>query len=107
MQSMREWRNRRMSIQWVSTTKQGRWNTREIFDTETGSPNLSLTDVTQRRIEGFGGCFNELGLTAMQHLSKKDQTKVYDALFDPEGDCKFTICRLPIGASDYALEWYS
>lgn len=96
-----------MSIQWVSTTKQGSWNTREIFDTEAGSPNLSLTDVTQRRIEGFGGCFNELGLTAMQHLSEENQKTVYDALFDPEGDCKFTICRLPIGASDYALEWYS
>ncbi|GAA3331225.1 hypothetical protein GCM10020331_086940 [Ectobacillus funiculus] len=27
--------------------------------------------------------------------------------FSPDGDCKFTICRLPIGASDYALEWYS
>jgi hypothetical protein len=28
-------------------------------------------------------------------------------LFHPEGDHHFRICRLPIGASDYALDWYS
>lgn len=32
---------------------------------------------------------------------------MYNALFSPDGDSRFSICRLPIGASDYALEWYS
>lgn len=95
------------SIQWFSTTKLGAWNEKEVFQTESGSPNLTLTEQTQRIIEGFGGCFNELGMTAIQHLNEEDRNKVYDALFDPNGECKFNICRLPIGASDYALEWYS
>jgi glucosylceramidase len=98
---------KRNSVQWISTTKQGSWNTSEVHQTETGLPNLTLTSKTERIIEGFGGCFNELGITAIQHLSKEEQNKVFDTLFDPNGECKFTICRLPIGASDYALEWYS
>jgi len=28
-------------------------------------------------------------------------------LFDPADGCRFNFCRLPIGASDYAAEWYS
>ncbi|MGZ4161951.1 MAG: glycoside hydrolase family 30 protein, partial [Neobacillus sp.] len=98
---------RSKSIQWFSTEKQNAWTKKEVFQTESGSPNLTLTEQNQRIIEGFGGCFNELGITAIQHLTEDDRNKVYDALFDPNGECKFNICRLPIGASDYALEWYS
>ncbi|SMQ83771.1 glucosylceramidase [Bacillus sp. OV166] len=94
-------------IHWFSTTKLGGWKETTVFQTESGSLNLTLTDQIGRTIDGFGGCFNELGLTALQHLTEEDRNKVYDALFDPNGECKFEICRLPIGASDYALEWYS
>ncbi len=30
-----------------------------------------------------------------------------DALFDPVSGCRFSLCRLPIGASHYAEDWYS
>ncbi|GAA3331227.1 hypothetical protein GCM10020331_086950 [Ectobacillus funiculus] len=46
-----------------------------------GSPNLTLTDLKQQIFEGFGGCFNELGMAALQHLPEADRNKVYDALF--------------------------
>lgn len=58
-------------------------------------------------VEGFGGCFNELGFAALAHLSDRERGQVLHSLFHPDGDQKFSICRLPIGASDYALEWYS
>jgi glucosylceramidase len=94
-------------IQWVSTTKEAYWNQQEVVQTAAGPANLSLTNQTGRIIEGFGGCFNELGFTALENLPEEERSKVYDELFSPDGACKFTICRLPIGASDYALEWYS
>ncbi len=58
-------------------------------------------------IDGFGGCFNELGYQALSHLTEDERNQILDALFFNNGDCRFSICRLPIGASDYALEWYS
>jgi glucosylceramidase len=57
---------------------------------------------------GFGGCFNELGWDALGVLPDGDRNAVLAALFGPEGDgCRFNMGRVPIGASDYALQWYS
>ncbi len=89
-------------IQWISTSRQAYWNEKQPVRAVDGSPNLTLTDWKQQVFEGFGGCFSELGMVALQHLTEEDRNKVYDALFSPDGECK-----LPIGASDYALEWYS
>jgi len=62
---------------------------------------------TQQVITGFGGCFNELGWEAMQILANKDRDAVMASLFDTLGGCRFTLCRMPIGANDYAMDWYS
>ncbi|WP_125666074.1 glycoside hydrolase family 30 protein [Paenibacillus baekrokdamisoli] len=72
-----------------------------------GEANLVITTETFQTVDGFGGCINELGFVALQHLPEEDRADVLHSLFHPEGDHKFSICRLPIGASDYALEWYS
>nr|MBC9201222.1 glycosyl hydrolase [Paenibacillus sp. PL91] len=66
-----------------------------------------FTEESFQQLEGFGGCFNELGYAALQHLKAEERSQVMHALFHPDGEHKFSICRLPIGASDYALEWYS
>ncbi|MET1031566.1 glycoside hydrolase family 30 protein [Domibacillus tundrae] len=95
------------NIQWISTTKEQYWQEKQPEQKADASVNLIVTDDAKRVIEGFGGCFNELGYHALQQLPEREQHKVYDALFSPDGDSRFSICRLPIGASDYALEWYS
>ncbi|MGM7722682.1 glycoside hydrolase family 30 protein [Metabacillus sp. Hm71] len=97
-----------MGTSWISTTKEQLWKEQRPVPSSAGAtPNLLVTNETKRVIDGFGGCFNELGFEALSHLSEEDRNKVFDALFLPEGECQFSICRLPIGASDYALEWYS
>jgi glucosylceramidase len=58
-------------------------------------------------IEGFGGCFNEMGWQALQTLSIDRRAQVLRDLFDPTTGCGYRLCRVPIGANDYALEWYS
>lgn len=95
-------------IQWVSSTEQSRWVEKQIPAAAAGNhANLAFTNERHQRLEGFGGCFNELGYTALAHLSEADKASQLHALFHPDGEHKFSICRLPIGASDYALEWYS
>ena len=41
-------------------------------------------------MEGFGGCFNELGWTALNTLPSAERDEVLRALFSPEG-CNFSI----------------
>ncbi len=55
---------------------------------------------------GFGGCFNELGARPLFALPEPLRRSVVEALFGDSG-CAFNFCRLPVGASDFALSWYS
>ncbi|MBD0380877.1 glycoside hydrolase family 30 protein [Paenibacillus sedimenti] len=95
------------NIRWISSTRDAAWKERNAPDSISGDANLSITDEKFQVAEGFGGCFNELGFAALSHLPEDERAKVMHALFHPDGEHKFSICRLPIGASDYALEWYS
>jgi glucosylceramidase len=92
---------------WISSTMNNRWSYKTLEAANDKQANLALTGGQYQLIEGFGGCFNELGFEALNLLTEEDRAQVLYSLFHPEGDHKFSICRLPIGASDYALEWYS
>lgn len=94
-----------MSIQWISSSPEKQW---VKLSSRPGRQKASLTVGTNdlQRWEGFGGCFNELGWIALSKLKPADRKKVFHSLFSSTG-CAFTRCRLPIGASDYAAEWYS
>lgn len=61
---------------------------------------------TYQAMEGFGGCFNELGWMALKKLPVAERGKAIEALFGKEG-CGFNLARLPIGASDFAADGYS
>jgi glucosylceramidase len=91
----------------VTTTRQNLWQYMSPAGTAERQTNLRITDVAAQSWDGFGGCFNELGWLALSSLDEKARAKVLDALFHPEVGCRFNYCRLPIGASDYAAEWYS
>ncbi|NWL87116.1 glycosyl hydrolase [Paenibacillus sp. 79R4] len=94
-------------VEWYSTSTQEAWAEKKSFSYTEESANLSLNGELHQLVEGFGGCFNELGYIALQHLSEEQRHEIFYSLFHPDGDHKFTICRLPIGASDYAEKWYS
>lgn len=99
-------------VTWVSTTNSERWVQHKNMivvqdDGTTVNPVTIDSGTTYQTIDGFGGCFNEKGWVALQQLSLKDRKAVLKALFDLKDGCKFNICRMPIGASDYALDYYS
>ena len=62
---------------------------------------------TRQTIEGFGGAFNEKGWQALSVLDDAGRRDVLRQLFDPIKGIGFTICRVPIGSSDYGLDRYS
>jgi glucosylceramidase len=95
-----------MNSAWVSSTADAPWTVREAA--EPGwEPSLRLTGRERQTIEGFGGCFNELGWRALSALDSATRDSVLAALFGSGDGCRFRMGRVPIGASDYALEWYS
>jgi len=93
---------------WIQTTEQNQWAEKGMPPKISESENtVTLTDVFDQKIGGFGGCFNELGYIALQKISQEKQKEIFSALFEKESGCNFNFCRLPIGANDYAAEWYS
>ncbi len=93
---------------WVVTTPDAPWHVpSHAPELTTAAGNLALSGRADQTWEGFGGCFNELGWIALSVLDDAERDTVLRALFDPADGCRFTVGRLPIGASDYAAEWYS
>ncbi|UUZ84946.1 hypothetical protein LJK88_15855 [Paenibacillus sp. P26] len=94
-------------VRWIASTPEAAWKEMSVPDAASDDANLTMTGEYFQTVEGFGGCFNELGFIALSHLTEEQREKVFHDLFHPEGEHRFSICRLPIGASDYALDWYS
>jgi glucosylceramidase len=97
-------------VKMISTTETERWvkskKDIKIIESNAEADIVVYTDSILQVVDGFGGSFNELGYTALQVLPEDGRKKVMEALFSEDG-CDFTMCRLPLGASDYALSYYS
>jgi len=77
------------------------------FTTSTGNATVTINDSTQRQTwEGFGGSFNEKGWQYLQSLTESERERAMKLLFASDG-ARFTIGRIPIGASDYAIARYT
>jgi glucosylceramidase len=68
---------------------------------------IVLENQPQQVIQGFGGCFNELGWDALQIIPEAERTQILKDFFDAEQGFRFNICRMPMGANDYSRDWYS
>lgn len=95
--------------QWVSTTESSPWQTNpELTSTEGTTPDVVIDpNKTYQVIEGFGTCFNELGWTSLTKLDANTRQSIMKEMFSPGVGANFTICRMPIAANDFALDWYS
>lgn len=74
--------------------------------TSASADRLELTGVKKQRILGIGGCFNELGWEALQLAGREARENFLDELFSKD-KCNFNFGRVPVGANDFSLEWYS
>ena len=98
------------NVELTYTTASKRWVQPKKFLQKTNDKSVkSITiyiDSLLQEIDGIGGAFNELGWEAINALDADSGKEVIDALFSKDG-CNFSMCRIPIGASDYALSYYS
>ena len=92
-----------------STTSTERWVEKKQALDKTPLEKADICiypDSLLQNVVGFGGTFNELGWDALQCLSPAERDKVMADLFSEEG-IRFALGRTPIGASDYAMGYYS
>ncbi|MEP5338151.1 MAG: hypothetical protein ABJL44_07775 [Algibacter sp.] len=98
-------------VSWISTTNDSPWieKTYTLLENDNSSDIVITIDTNkqQQEITGFGGCFNELGWDALSMVTPDEKQQILNDLFDSISGCKFNVCRMPIGANDYAVDWYS
>jgi glucosylceramidase len=74
----------------------------------TGGADITVSEsTTYQTWHGFGGTFNEAGWVALQALSASERDRAIRLLFDVNDGIGFTWGRIPMGASDYAVDRYT
>src|SRR6478735_2427151 len=94
--------------QFVTSAANAYWNTSgQVTKLTSGTADLTVDANTKfQRWDGFGGCFNEMGWDALSVVSA-EIPKAMKLLFDAKEGANFTYRRLPLGASDYSMSWYT
>jgi len=103
--------NPKRMVEWTSTTNSSPWKVNpsvDLIELEDSTSDIIIKSSNlQQIVDGFGGCFNEMGWEALNLLQQNEKNQIVKDLFDSISGCKFNICRMPIGANDYAVDWYS
>ena len=94
--------------QLVTSAANAYWNTAsQVTRLTSGTADLSVDETTKyQRWDGFGGCFNEMGWDALSVVSG-EIPRAMKLLFDATDGANFAYGRLPLGASDYSMSWYT
>jgi len=76
---------------------------------KTGDQTTVIIDTMKKEqiVNGFGGCLNELGWDALSIIDSVSKDQILKGFFLPGAGLHLNYCRLPIGANDYARDWYS
>jgi glucosylceramidase len=84
------------------------WQAGQLARSADAAPDLRV-EVTAKlqRWDGFGGTFNEAGWVALGSLPPSERERALRLLFDSRDGASFAYGRIPIGASDFALDRYT
>jgi glucosylceramidase len=92
-------------LEWIASREGALWQPR-VAEAGASPADLALDGTRHQLVTGLGGCFNERGWEALLRVDAGPRAAALEQLFGDDG-CGFTCCRVPIGANDYALDWYS
>ncbi len=95
-----------MKITHMASCENTCWKEEPVMNYEESYDVLILTGEKKRTVLGFGGCFNELGWEALCLADRKQKEEYIKELFSKD-ECGFNYGRIPIGANDFSLDWYS
>lgn len=91
----------------VTSAQDDYWNTEGSVTEVASAADLIVDESTVfQRWDGFGGTFNEMGWDALSVVSSQIEYAL-TLLFDAEEGANFAYGRIPIGASDYSMSWYT
>lgn len=95
--------------EWVATTMDSPWQVMEVAENAQDAPDVIEIDpaATDQEMKGFGVSFSELGWQSLSLLPQADRDAVLDELFVPGQGGNLTICRTPVGANDFSIDFYS
>jgi len=92
----------------ITSAANAYWTKGQVTKVTSGTADLNVDkNTTYQKWDGFGGCFNEMGWDALSVVSASDITNAMKLLFDANDGANFTYGRLPLGASDYSMSWYT
>jgi glucosylceramidase len=81
------------------------WKTATVAESKSETADVTVNDsAVAQTWEGFGGSFNEMGWNYLN--TKALQDEAIQLCFGKDG-CRFSWGRIPIGASDYAIDRYT
>ena len=90
------------------TSGPGAYWTTGTLTPATGAATVTVNaDRAHQSWIGFGGTFNEAGWDALGELSAADRDRAIRLLFSATEGANFAWGRIPIGASDYAMDRYT
>jgi glucosylceramidase len=92
----------------VTSAEGAYWKTDgELTEVASGDADVTVDDgAVAQRWDGFGGTFSERSADYLSQLSASDKEMALQLLFGPDG-LRFNRGRIPIGASDYAIDRYT
>ncbi|MDE5674326.1 MAG: beta-glycosidase, partial [Muribaculaceae bacterium] len=95
---------------WYVTTDGKPWQQKKasLASKASSKPVLEITGNEEgNTFKSWGTCFNELDADALKLLTEAEQQEIYQNMFAPDGDLRFTRGRLTMNANDYSRAWYS
>ncbi len=92
-------------MKWLVSTEDKKWEICNSVTEEKGEEIL-IKQPIGKPLYGFGSCISELGAGPLLSLNGEEKEKAFEALFGQSG-CRFSFCRLSVGANDFADGWYS
>jgi len=91
----------------ITSAQNAFWQTGTLTQVTSGTADVTVnTSTTAQTWDGFGGTFNEMGWNVLSMLSAADMSSAMNLLFGTNG-ARFAFGRVPIGASDYAMDRYT
>ena len=91
----------------VTSAQDALWHEGTLTEVTSGTADVTVNDSSVlQNWDGFGGTFNEMGWNVLSMLTAAERDRAIHLLFGSDG-ARFAYGRVPIGASDYALDRYT
>ena len=92
----------------ITSAQDAYWKTGTVTTVTSGTADVNVDkNTTYQSWDGFGGTFNEMGWDALSVVTAADIANAMKLLFDANEGANFVYGRLPLGASDYSMSWYT